>query len=420
MCNMKPILKPTRNQLLAAALIVCAFVIGLLIPSPLSRKKAAPDDFGSEVVAVKDTVNMRLPDGSVYEGSVNARTDAFHGYGVLTKGASTYEGNWKNGQLPYGKRTTRQSVYEGRFDKDLENNGFGIIHYSPSYVEEKRRQGKNDNEITSTYIGNWKKNVKSGMGRSVMVDSSMEFGEYEEGLLRKIPGADFKVGEKVYGIDLSRHQNNIDWDRLALWCDALGNVYRGNPADRKYMQPVFFVYLKATEGATVKDRTFDVRTIEADRHGIAKGAYHFLRLGSPIEDQIKNFTETATWTVGDLPPALDVEVESEIATHGADKLLDYTYTWLEAVEEKMGVRPIIYTRESIRDKYLAQDPRFGNYECWIARYHPDGPKKEEWSIWQMTEKGRVNGYDGPIDIDLHKGDYSAFTQFLRNSETKNN
>ena len=55
------------------------------------------------------------------------------------------------------------------------------------------------------------------------------------------------------------------------------------------MQPVFFAYIKDTEGATVKDKTFDIRMIEAERHGIVKGAYHFLRLGSPIEDQIKNF-----------------------------------------------------------------------------------------------------------------------------------
>ncbi len=356
---------------------------------------------------------MRLPDGSVYEGSLNAKTNAFHGYGILSKGASSYEGNWKNGALPYGKRTTKQSVYEGRFDKDLNNNGFGIINYTPEYVAQKRAQGKPDSDITIRYVGNWKKNVKSGLGRSIMADSSMEFGHYQEGVLKKVVGANFKVGDRVYGNDISRHQNDIDWDKLALYCDENGKVFRGKPADNKYMQPVFFVYMKATEGATVKDKTFDVRTIEAERHGIAKGAYHFLRLGSPVEDQIKNFTETVTWTAGDLPPALDVEVESEIETHGVAKLLDMTYTWLEEVEKKLNVRPIIYTRESIPDKYLKQDPRFEKYQCWIARYHPDGPVKDEWALWQMTENGRVNGYDGPVDINLYKNDYEGFQKYLK-------
>ena len=124
------------------------------------------------------------------------------------------------------------------------------------------------------------------------------------------------------------------------------------------------------------------------------------------------------WTPRDMPPALDVEVESEISSHGVTKLLDMTYRWLEAVESKMGVRPIIYTRENIRDKYLAKDSRFNKYQCWIARYQPDGPENEEWRIWQMTENGHVNGYDGPIDIDLFKGDYKSFSNYLKSIASK--
>lgn len=419
--SIKQTLISHKNQILVTILIVAAFVVGLIIPSPFFKRVTTLDDLGSDIIAVKDTTNMVLPDGAIYEGSVNAKTNAFHGYGVLVKGNSSYEGNWKNGKLPFGRRTTPQSVYEGRFNDDLDNNGFGIINYTPDYIEGKRRQGHPDNVIVATYIGNWKKNLKEGLGRAVMADSSMEFGNYNGGTLKKVDGANYTVGEKVYGIDVSRHQNDIDWDNLALYCTDNGRVFRFNPKDdndRKFMQPVFFAYMKATEGATAKDKTFDIRMIEAERHGIVKGAYHFLRLGSPIEDQIKNFTETANWTPGDLPPALDVEVESEIATHGVAKLLDMTYKWLEAVEVKMGVKPIIYTREDIRDKYLAKDPRFNKYQCWIARYHPDGPDKDEWKIWQMTEKGHVNGYKGPIDIDLFKGDYKSFSHYLERITSK--
>lgn len=414
-------LQAYKGKILATILIVVAFISGLIIPSPFFKRISILDDFGSDVVAVKDTTNMILPNGAVYEGSLNAKTDAFHGYGVLVKGNSSYEGNWRNGKLPYGKRTTPQSVYEGHFNADLDNNGFGIINYTPEYIEGKRKQGLSDNEITVTYIGNWKKNLKNGLGRAILADSSMEFGKYQDGILKKVDGVNYHVGEKVYGIDVSRHQGYINWDNLALYCTDNGRVFRFKPKndnDRKYMQPVFFAYMKATEGATVKDKTFDIRMIEAERHGIVKGAYHFLRLGSSIDEQIKNFTETANWTPGDMPPALDVEVESEIAKHGISKLLDMTYTWLEAVEAKMGVRPIIYTRESIRDKYLAKDPRFNKYQCWIARYHPDGPEKEEWKIWQMTEKGYANGYDGPIDIDLFKGNYESFSNYLKSISSK--
>jgi len=82
------------------------------------------------------------------------------------------------------------------------------------------------------------------------------------------------------------------------------------------MQPVLFVYLKATEGATVRDNKFNVRMTEAERHGIVRGAYHFLRLGSSVDEQVRNFTEIVSWSDGDLPPALDVEVDAEIENMG--------------------------------------------------------------------------------------------------------
>lgn len=409
---MESLKSKNKSKLIFAGIVIFAFLVGLVIPSPFFRHRSAICNVDEDIVATIDTVGMVMPDGSVYEGSVNARTKKPHGYGVLAKEKSSYEGNWKDGKLPYGKRTTDLAVYEGRFDEDLNSHGFGITRYTPLYIQSKRNQGLKDNEIITAYIGNWNNNVKEGLGRTVNLDSSMDFGHFKDGIFQHVDGANYRVGGSVYGIDVSHHQPDIDWDYLALYCDADGNVYSGRPKEKKYMQPVFFVYIKATEGATIKDGTYDIRSIEAERHGLVKGAYHFLHLGSDIDDQIKNFTETVTWTPGDLPPALDIELESEIKTHGVAKLLDMTFNWLETIEEKMNVRPIIYTREDIRDKYLSKDPRFKKYQCWIARYHPDGPDNKEWKVWQLSESGRMNGYNGTIDINLYKDDYIAFKDYL--------
>lgn len=406
-------LSKKQTKLIFVGIILFAFLVGLVIPSPFFRHRYTMiGNVDDDIVATMDTVGMVMPNGAVYEGSVNVKNKEPHGFGVLNKAQSTYEGNWKNGKLRYGKRTTDSGVYEGRFDDDLNNHGFGITHYSPQYIQGKRNQGLKDNEIIATYIGNWRNNEKDGLGRAIKVDSSIDFGHYKGGIFQPVEGANYKVGKNVYGIDVSHHQKDINWDNLALYCDSDGKVYSGSPKEKKYMQPVFFAYIKATEGATLKDRTYDIRAVEAERHGISKGAYHFLHLGNDINEQIKNFTETATWTPGDLPPALDVELESEIKTHGVAKLLDMTFTWLETIEDKMGVRPIIYTRESIRDKYISKDPRFKKYQCWIARYHPDGPVNKEWKLWQLSEKGRMNGHDDSIDINLYKDDYTAFRDYL--------
>lgn len=391
---------------------IVSFIIGLLVPSPLFDRlsKEAVDE---EVQQLVEVVGLVLADGSRYDGSVIKGTKTRQGYGRLTTADSTvYEGNWRNDELPYGQRTTSSSVYRGRFDKKLNNEGFGIIEYSEAFIDGKRKQGMAECDIVQTYIGNWHNNNKQGLGRSVKVDGSMDFGRYDKGVFQAVPDVNYRVGGSVYGVDFSHYQKDVDWDNLALYCDKDGNVYNDKPKDKKYMQPVFFVYLKATEGATIKDETYSVRTIEAERHGVLKGAYHFLHLSADIDAQIKNFLETVTWNEGDLPPALDVEVDAQAEKYGKHQVQDMTFKWLSGVEKRLGVRPIIYTRERFRDKYLREDSRFAKYKCWISRYNDQGPDNKDWKIWQFTEKGSIRGYAKAIDINIYKDDYTAFQKYL--------
>lgn len=394
-----------------------AFVAGWMLPSPFAHRQGPTADTDNELLALTDTTAMRMADGSVYDGSIVRGTKKRQGFGRLkTADGSVYEGEWTDDSLPFGKRTTTASVYTGKFDNRLNNEGFGIVTYTESYIKGKRRQGKADSDIVATYIGNWHNNAKQGIGRSVKVDGSMDFGQYANGILQRVAGANYRTGGSVYGIDLSHHQKDVDWDNLALYCDSNGTVYSTRPAEKKYMQPVMFVYMKATEGATVKDATYNDRALEADRHGVAKGAYHFLRMGSSVDDQVKNFTETANWQPGDMPPALDIEVDAEIAEYGKERLVAMALEWLRKVERVMHVRPIIYTREKIRNECL-MGSEFGQYKFWIARYNDNGPDNFDWQLWQKTEKGVVNGYDGGgMDINLFKGDYSAFRKYTRADE----
>ena len=400
------------KKILMYSIPIVSFIIGLLVPSPLFDRlsKEAVDE---EVQQLVEVAGLVLADGSRYDGSVIKGTKTRQGYGRLTTADSTvYEGNWRNDELPYGQRTTSSSVYRGRFDKKLNNEGFGIIEYSEAFIDGKRKQGMAECDIVQTYIGNWHNNNKQGLGSSVKVDGSMDFGRYDKGVFQAVPDVNYRVGGSVYGVDFSHYQKDVDWDNLALYCDKDGNVYNDKPKDKKYMQPVFFVYLKATEGATIKDETYSVRTIEAERHGVLKGAYHFLHLSADIDAQIKNFLETVTWNEGDLPPALDVEVDAQAEKYGKHQVQDMTFKWLSGVEKRLGVRPIIYTRERFRDKYLREDSRFAKYKCWISRYNDQGPDNKDWKIWQFTEKGSIRGYAKAIDINIYKDDYTAFQKYL--------
>lgn len=194
-CNWRLVLK--------RVLPIITFVIGFLIPSPFFKTNMAIIG-DEEHLDLADTVKMVLSDGSTYDGTIIVNNKKRHGFGrMTTKDGSVYEGNWDNDMLPYGQRTTSSSIYKGKFDKNLNNEGFGIVRYTESYIEGKRKQGLADCDIVSVYIGNWHLNNKNGLGRSIKVDGSMDFGNYKQGLLQKVEGVNYRIGGNVYGIDVS-------------------------------------------------------------------------------------------------------------------------------------------------------------------------------------------------------------------------
>lgn len=413
---MKDWLTKHQDSILRYGLLVLVFLIGLALPSPFFQHKVeeplaeeTPEDF-------VDTTNMVI-DGGLYTGSITKADFKRNGYGQFKTNAGTdkeaiYEGEWKEDLLKYGRKTTRNYVYEGRFNAELDMDGFGIVQYSEAYMEGKSKQGMWDSEIVATYVGNWSKNTKQGLGRAVMKDGSMEFGRHSNGSLKKPDGANYVVGKSVYGIDASRWQTDIDWNNLALYCDKNGNVLSNpKPDETTFMQPVFFVYLKATGGVATKEKMYEVRMIEAKRHGIVRGTYHYLSPQYSVDDQLRNFFGTAQWAPGDLPPALDLEWNDDtIKKYGAEQMRSMALEWLEKVEDRMGVRPIIYTIQPIWNNYL-NDPRFKKYKYWIARFHKS-PDRNEWKIWQMSDTGLISGCKDKIDIDIYCGDYDSFVQYL--------
>ncbi len=180
-------------------------------------------------------------------------------------------------------------------------------------------------------------------------------------------------------------------------------------SDHCYL-PVTFVYIKATEGATVRDKMYSVRAVEAENHGIIKGAYNFLHLKSNIDSQVKNFLETVSWVEGDMPPALDVECLDEIKECGKPLLLDYVYKWLTETEKRLNVKPIIYTTSQIQNMLLT-DSRLAGYDYWLAK--PGNQAPLHWTVWQRDHHGKISGCDGDVDINQFKGNYRDLLKYIR-------
>lgn len=200
---------------------------------------------------------------------------------------------------------------------------------------------------------------------------------------------------EIHGIDVSKYQRQISWKAVKQM--QVQHIKLG------------FAFMKATEGLTNADAYFRRNWRKSKEAGIIRGAYHFFIATKDGSKQAQNFISKVTLESGDLPPVLDVE-----QTFGAspDKVHKEVKEWLDAVEQHYGVKPIIYTYVDFYEKNLKG--YFDDYPLWVAHYlQPHQPRiSREWSFWQHSEKGRVNGILSKVDFNVFNGDSAAFKALL--------
>jgi lysozyme len=208
-------------------------------------------------------------------------------------------------------------------------------------------------------------------------------------------GIDIPVSYSIHGIDVSRHQDDIDWKEVKMM--QVKQVKIG------------FAFIKATEGLGNVDGSFRRNWANARREGMPRGAYHFFIASKSGKAQAENFIETVSLQKGDLPPVLDIETVN--GTSAAD-IRQRAKDWLQLVEQHYKVRPLIYTNVGFYTNILGKE--FDEYPLWIAHYLvKDRPRIERhWDLWQHNETGHVNGIDAYVDFNVFNGDSAAFRKLL--------
>lgn len=186
----------------------------------------------------------------------------------------------------------------------------------------------------------------------------------------------------IKGIDVSHHQGKIDWARVAA-------------AD------IAFAVIKATEGGDHVDDAFATNLSEARAAGLAVGAYHFFTFCRTGAEQARNFLAVVPRDRPLLPPVVDIEFGGDCPRKpSVDALNTELAAFLGPVEVAFGKQAIIYLIGDAADAYAAGiigRPR------WIRSlaYHPGN---DDWIYWQYHNKGRVDGIEGNVDLDVLQGD----------------
>ena len=191
----------------------------------------------------------------------------------------------------------------------------------------------------------------------------------------------------VHGIDVSHHQGDIEWERVA----ADGRIQ--------------FAWMKATQGAGHTDRRSARNWEGAQTAGIKVGAYHYYSMCRDGAEQAAHFIDTVPKVPGMLPPAVDVEEDERCNRRVPRNLKAELGAYLSAVEDHYGQRPILYVTSWYLGEHLGQP----DADLWLAAYTRHPRPGFTFTFWQYTSRGRVPGITGPVDLDVFAGSASELT-----------
>lgn len=191
----------------------------------------------------------------------------------------------------------------------------------------------------------------------------------------------------IKGIDVSHHQGKIDYNEMI-----------------KNHPEIAFVIAKATEGRTFVDSQFDRNMAWCREKNLLRGAYHYVRGDVDPISQATHFCEiVSSHDDPDILLALDVEDKTLTCKRPLEVVI-IVETIAAEVYSRMHTYPLIYVSRAFMrpDMFSKLGELCGG---WIAAWGEKCPRRKDLntSIWQYTDKGRVQGIGGKqgcnVDLD---------------------
>lgn len=215
--------------------------------------------------------------------------------------------------------------------------------------------------------------------------------------LRRQPIVPLVLSKEEYpvtGLDLSAHNGDVDFARLAA-------------------DSIDFVVLKATEGATFKDPRFEANYQAARRAGIAAlGAYHFFRFDADGRRQGENMLATLAGKTLELPLVIDLEEWTNPRRLPTDTVVARLQAMIDCIESQ-GHPVMLYTNKDGYERFVRG--RFCDYPLWICSFtEPPMPADAdmEWTLWQYSHWGWTAATVGEVDLNAFNGTRSQWLRWL--------
>lgn len=194
----------------------------------------------------------------------------------------------------------------------------------------------------------------------------------------------------IRGIDISAHNGDIDFKKVAE-------------------SGIDFVFIKASEGVDFNDKNFKRNYEGAKAAGLKTGFYHFFRFDTDGVEQGVNFVRTVGSRRAELGLAIDVEKAGNKDSIPTDSIIDRLYSMVDYLN-LLGYRVTFYTNFDGYIDYLAEN--FPGAPLWICRFQ-ENPLNAEWTFWQYSHSGEVDGIEGKVDLNAFCGNEKEWDAFLK-------
>lgn len=195
-------------------------------------------------------------------------------------------------------------------------------------------------------------------------------------------------GSGTMGIDVSKHNGNIDWNAVRNSGVSFAIIRCG--------------YRGSATGVLVEDEKFRTNIKGAKAAGLKVGVYFFCQAVNEVE-AIEEASMAISLVSGyglDMPIFLDVES----AGGRGDRISKETRTavcraFCQTVQNS-GYSAGIYANKTWFNSYI-NTASLTSYKIWLAQY-ASAPSytATRYDMWQYSSKGRISGISGDVDLDI--------------------
>lgn len=192
------------------------------------------------------------------------------------------------------------------------------------------------------------------------------------------------------GIDVSKYQGNIDW-----------NAVKSDGVEYAFIR----LGLRGYESGKIVTDEYFLQNIEGANSASVDAGVYFFTQAINVEEA-REEAKFVIDAIADYDISCPVVFDVEMITTGngrannlsKEERTDICIAFCEEIKQA-GYTPMIYGNVKCFTKMVDMS-RLEDYEKWYAFYDDYMYFPYEVSCWQYTEKGRVNGIKGDVDLNI--------------------